>query len=81
MNARAFDDLLFVLTLIESVACAATAYMVVVLVVSGHHHHRLATQLGIFGGLAAALLLTATIADVYHTRWPQSDPDGPRGLD
>ena len=59
-----WDDLLWVLTVLEGAVCLVGVYIVVLLAPYGVHHLRL--PLTLFAGAACALLVTAAIADVYH---------------
>lgn len=61
------DDLLFAVTLFEGGVCLACAFMVVLVAPYSHHHHRLQSHLTLFAVAAIALVLTAALADAYHS--------------
>lgn len=60
------DDLLFVLTLLESAVCLAFAFMLVLLAPYGAGSARLMTHVGMFGVAALTLVVTAAVGDGYH---------------
>jgi hypothetical protein len=61
-----FDDLLFVLTLLESAVCLACAFTIVLLIPYGGDYARLTPHVGLFAGAALMLLMTAAVGDGYH---------------
>jgi hypothetical protein len=67
MRADIVDDLLFLVVFVECVASLVCTYDLVLLSLSGAHRERLASHLVAFLIVAAALLLTAGIAD-YRQR-------------
>ncbi|HZR99393.1 MAG TPA: hypothetical protein VFE37_11835 [Chloroflexota bacterium] len=60
------DDLLFVLVLLEGSVCLGAAYAILLLAAAGFHD-RLPLHLGVFAVAAAALVLTAALADGFRT--------------
>jgi hypothetical protein len=67
MRTDVVEDLLFLLVFVESVASLVCTYDLVLLALSGAYRERLASHLVAFLIVAAALLLTAAIAD-YRQR-------------
>lgn len=67
MRAAIVDDLPFLVVFVECVASLVCTYDLVLLSLSGAHHERLASHLVAFLIVAAALLLTAGIAE-YRQR-------------
>jgi hypothetical protein len=58
-------ELLFVLTILESVACLACTFMVVLIASRCANRYYLLVPLSMFVVAALALLLTAALADIY----------------